>query len=83
MKSKKEKTTKKVINKEVKEAEKPLAESNAQVEKKTIPLKSGLCLICNDPVNQEPSVYNYACHTECANASGDIIIRDRIKEISA
>lgn len=44
-------------------------------------LKSGLCIICNDPVNQEPAVYNYACHSDCATASGDSIIRQRIKEL--
>ncbi len=44
-------------------------------------LKNGLCIICNDPVNQEAAVYGYACHADCVSASGDSIIQQRIKEL--
>lgn len=77
--------SKKIIDlgtKEITGTDKGFEIKGGNLEQKPIILKSGICIICNDPVNNEAAVYDKPCHKECYNASGDKMVLRRIKELS-
>lgn len=57
-------------------------ESKPEVISEPIKLRSGICVMCNDPVTLEKAVYDHPCHRECYNGMGDASVLRRIKELS-